>query len=112
MKIVRSLVALVAVLCLSVPPGLIASSHREAPITALDRAADITDVYAFRSYGPSATIPKVTLILVKNGVATEIFTWPQTAASHRIWRAAHCAVCSTRLQALCLCLSEFKFSME
>ena len=33
-----------------VPQGLFASSHREAPITALDRAADITDVYAFRSY--------------------------------------------------------------
>lgn len=28
-----------------------ASSHREAPITALDRAADITDIYAFVSYG-------------------------------------------------------------
>src|ERR1700753_4470953 len=30
-------------------PG-IASSHREAPITALDHKADITDFYAFVSY--------------------------------------------------------------
>ncbi len=27
-----------------------ASSHREAPITALDHKADITDFYAFGSY--------------------------------------------------------------
>ncbi len=45
------------------PKALLASSHREAPITALDHTADITDVYAFRSFGPSATTPKVTLIL-------------------------------------------------
>lgn len=40
----------------------LAASHREAPITALDHKADITDVYAFRSYGGDAT-PKVTLIM-------------------------------------------------
>ena len=39
-----------------------ASSHREAPIVALDQKADITDVYAFRSYDGSPT-PRVTLIL-------------------------------------------------
>ena len=39
-----------------------AANHREAPITALDRAADITDFYAFRSYEPGHT-DKVTLIL-------------------------------------------------
>jgi len=33
-----------------VPSTLFASSHREAPITALDRTADITDWYAFVSY--------------------------------------------------------------
>ncbi len=32
------------------PPGAFASSHREAPITALDHTADITDWYAFVSY--------------------------------------------------------------
>jgi hypothetical protein len=32
------------------PAGLYASSHREAPITALDRSADVTDWYAFVSY--------------------------------------------------------------
>src|SRR5687768_17278280 len=39
-----------------------AANHREAPITALDHKADITDVYAFRSYGSTA-VPSVTLIL-------------------------------------------------
>jgi hypothetical protein len=39
-----------------------AANHREAPITALDHKADITDVYAFRSYGAGDST-KVTLIL-------------------------------------------------
>src|SRR5271163_2039836 len=34
---------------LAVQPALFASSHREAPITALDQKADITDWYAFVS---------------------------------------------------------------
>lgn len=38
-----------------------AANHREAPITALDHKADITDVYAFRSYGNPT--PSVTMIL-------------------------------------------------
>ncbi len=41
----------------------IASNHREAPITALDHKADITDVYAFVSYGGAAANTHVTLIL-------------------------------------------------
>ena len=36
-----------------------AANHREAPITALDHKADITDVYAFRSYDA----PNITMIL-------------------------------------------------
>jgi hypothetical protein len=63
MKTMKSVIALTTAFFLSIPSGLFASSHREAPITALDRAADVTDVYAFRSYGPSATTPKVTMIL-------------------------------------------------
>lgn len=43
-------------------PAAFGANHREAPITALDHKADITDVYAFRSYGAGAT-DKVTLIL-------------------------------------------------
>ncbi|MEM7306858.1 MAG: DUF4331 domain-containing protein [Planctomycetota bacterium] len=43
-----------------------ASNHREAPITALDHKADITDVFAFVSYDadqrPGATPEKVTLM--------------------------------------------------
>ena len=41
----------------------IASNHREAPITALDHKADITDLYAFKSYGGANTGTHVTLIL-------------------------------------------------
>lgn len=37
-----------------------ASSHREAPITALDRSADVTDWYAFVSYDHP---DRVTMIL-------------------------------------------------
>jgi hypothetical protein len=37
-------------LLIAMPPGALASSHREAPITALDHTADITDFYAFVSY--------------------------------------------------------------
>ena len=55
-------------ICLSIvltslllPPPTLAASHREAPITALDHKADITDIYAFRSY--DAGTPKVTMIL-------------------------------------------------
>jgi len=51
-----------ASVCLATTAGSFGANHREAPITALDHKADITDVFAFRSYdgGP---IPKVTLIL-------------------------------------------------
>ncbi len=47
-------------LALSIPAQ--AANHREAPITALDHKADITDVYAFRSYDDDAEA-KVTLIM-------------------------------------------------
>jgi hypothetical protein len=46
-----SLLAIAAItLPMMRPAGTMASSHREAPITALDPTADITDVWAFRSY--------------------------------------------------------------
>ena len=67
MKWFRSCLALLLAVGISVPTGLFASSHREAPITALDHKADITDVYAFVSYSanqtPNTTPSKVTLIL-------------------------------------------------
>jgi hypothetical protein len=50
MSKLRSAIGLVLSLMIAVPPGAFASSHREAPITALDHAADITDFYAFVSY--------------------------------------------------------------
>ena len=46
----QSIVGLAMCLLLSTPTGVFASSHREAPITALDHPADITDFYAFVSY--------------------------------------------------------------
>jgi hypothetical protein len=39
-----------------------ASGHRDAPIVALDRAADITDVFAFRSYDNAPTPPRNDLL--------------------------------------------------
>ena len=42
------------------PPSMFAASHREAPITALDHPADITDFFAFVSYDDPT---KVTMIL-------------------------------------------------
>ncbi len=50
MSKLRSAVGLVLSLLIAFPPGAFASSHREAPITALDHTADITDFYAFVSY--------------------------------------------------------------
>src|SRR6188472_442196 len=53
---------IVPLLCalMAMPPNY-AANHREAPITAMDHKADITDVFAFRSYEPGT--PKVTLIM-------------------------------------------------
>ncbi len=42
---------------------MLASNHREAPITALDHKADIADLYAFRSYTGTQSLDKVTIIL-------------------------------------------------
>ena len=57
----QQLMALTASLLLLNPGTSMASSHREAPITALDHKADITDVFAFRSY--DAGTPRVTLVM-------------------------------------------------
>lgn len=46
----KPFVGLALSLMIAMPPGAFASSHREAPITALDHRADITDFYAFVSY--------------------------------------------------------------
>jgi hypothetical protein len=51
------------------PTGIVASSHREAPITALDANADITDLWAFRSYdinGKDTNPASVTIIMGVN----------------------------------------------
>lgn len=58
----RPYVAIVLGVIFSAPPTIFGANHREAPITALDHKADITDVFAFRSYDGGAT-PRVTLIL-------------------------------------------------
>ena len=46
----KPIVGLTLGLLLAVPPSTFASSHREAPITALDHTADITDFYSFVSF--------------------------------------------------------------
>ena len=50
MSKLKSAIGLALSLMIALPPGAFASSHREAPITALDHTADITDFYAFVSY--------------------------------------------------------------
>ncbi|MGH9318271.1 MAG: DUF4331 domain-containing protein [Vicinamibacteria bacterium] len=59
MKWHRYLFATVLASFLMLSSRLPAANHREAPITSLDHKADITDVYAFRSYDA----PNVTMIL-------------------------------------------------
>ena len=50
MRDVRAVLSLLITTTLIAPTGAFGASHREAPITALDRAADITDYYSFVSY--------------------------------------------------------------
>jgi hypothetical protein len=52
-------------LLMLVPTSLLASSHREAPISALDHSADVTDWYAFVSYDHP---DRVTMILNVDGL--------------------------------------------
>jgi hypothetical protein len=63
----RAFVSALLLAAFVAPQGAFTSNHREAPITALDHKADITDVYAFVSYDPEAAESgppdKVTLIL-------------------------------------------------
>ena len=60
MNRLKSAVCIAVTVLLAVPPSGFAASHREAPITALDTKADITDFYAFVSYDDPS---KVTMIL-------------------------------------------------
>jgi hypothetical protein len=60
MQHLKSTVALIVSALLAMPVGF-AANHREAPITALDHKADITDIFAFRSY--DGGVPRVTMIL-------------------------------------------------
>jgi len=65
MQTFRGIVAMLVAMCLAMPTPSFAANHREAPITALDRAADITDWYAFVSYDDGS---KVTFILNVDGL--------------------------------------------
>jgi hypothetical protein len=58
----RPLIALALAVMVIAPTIFFAANHREAPITALDPKADITDFFAFRSYD-SAAANSVTFIL-------------------------------------------------
>jgi len=67
MRQLSSLAAAALAAVLAGPTLGLAANHREAPITALDHKADITDVYAFVSYGenqaPATPPSKVTFIM-------------------------------------------------
>jgi hypothetical protein len=56
----KSILCVVLAAGLATPPKGFAASHREAPITALDHKADITDFFAFVSYDDPS---KVTFLL-------------------------------------------------
>src|SRR5712691_2822124 len=60
MNTAKRLLVLAMALLVLAPASVFASSHREAPITALDRTADITDWYAFVSFNQPG---KVAMIL-------------------------------------------------
>src|SRR3954454_7416726 len=60
MRIMRGNLALLMAMLMAGPNTSFGANHREAPITALDRAADITDWFAFVSYDDPT---KVTFIL-------------------------------------------------
>jgi uncharacterized protein DUF4331 len=64
MKRPKAIVVLAMALMVMVPARLYASSHREAPISALDHSADVTDWYAFVSYDHP---DRVTMILNVDG---------------------------------------------
>jgi hypothetical protein len=65
MQRLKTLVALALAALMLVPTSLFASSHREAPISALDHSADVTDWYAFVSYDHP---DRVTMILNVDGL--------------------------------------------
>lgn len=63
-RLFRALATLLTVLTVNTGvPVAWAANHREAPITALDHKADITDVYAFRSYTGNQSLERITFIL-------------------------------------------------
>jgi uncharacterized protein DUF4331 len=64
MKRLKGIMAFAMALMVLVPASLFASSHREAPISALDHGADVTDWYAFVSYDHP---DRVTMILNVDG---------------------------------------------
>src|SRR5246127_5501082 len=64
MKPPKAVMAFALALIVLVPASLFASSHREAPISALDHSADVTDWYAFVSYDHP---DRVTMILNVDG---------------------------------------------
>ena len=64
MKRLNSFVAFAMALLVLAPASLFASSHRDAPISALDHSADVTDWYAFVSYDHP---DRVTMILNVDG---------------------------------------------
>jgi hypothetical protein len=64
MKRMNTMVTFAVALLMLVPASLFASSHREAPISALDHSADVTDWYAFVSYDHP---DRITMILNVDG---------------------------------------------
>ena len=73
MQNVRSVIAIAISAFLAAPPFAYGASHREAPITALDHPADITDFYAFVSYDD----PTQSHVHHERGSVARAGQWPE-----------------------------------
>src|SRR5215470_8268667 len=67
MKSYKAILAVFMAFAIALPQLALPANHREAPITALDHKADITDIFAFVSYAanqaPNTPPSRVTMIL-------------------------------------------------
>jgi hypothetical protein len=85
----RHMAVALAALLAAQPGSVFGASHREAPITALDRAADIADFYAFVSYDdPTKVTSGFATPSTSITTTTRWRTFPSSSGSHHPKRAS------------------------